>query len=294
MADLEFTDTHVHFWDLAHPRLRYDWLLPDTEDPDLGDYSAIKSQRYWADDFIGETRFQNVVKVVHVQAAIGSSDPVEETRWLQAFADQLGIPQGIVAHLDLASPDAEAELGRHAQFASLRGVRDLRYDDYLTDESWQGGYALLEPFGLVCCDDPLLEAMEDAAGLARKFPEITYCVDHAGFPRRRDSQYFKDWRGEMRKIADVENTTVKISGLGMCDHRWTVDSLRPWVLECIEAWGASRAFFGTNWPVDRLYSSYGDIVDAYREIVSDFTRDEQLALLSGNANRIFRLEDGTK
>jgi hypothetical protein len=75
----------------------------------------------------------------------------------------------------------------------------------------------------------------------------------------------------------------------MADHRWTVESLRPWVLECIDAWGTERAFFGTNWPVDRLSSSYGDVLDAYVELIADFTADEQAALFSGNANRIFRL-----
>jgi predicted TIM-barrel fold metal-dependent hydrolase len=83
---------------------------------------------------------------------------------------------------------------------------------------------------------------------------------------------------------------VKISGLGQSDHRWTVDRLRPWVLECIDAFGTERAFFGTNWPVDRLYSSYGDVLDAYRAIIQDFTTQEQHALLHGNAERVFRLE----
>src|SRR5207247_1963911 len=116
------------------------------------------------------------------------------------------------------------------------------------------------------------------------FPAIAYCVDHAGWPIRRDTDYFGEWRNAIRKFARAENTVVKISGLGMYDHRWTVDSIRPWVLACIEAWGVERAFFGTNWPVDSLFSSYGDVVDAYREIISDLTRDEQAALLAGNAN----------
>jgi predicted TIM-barrel fold metal-dependent hydrolase len=290
MAEVPFVDTHVHFWDLADPALRYSWLEPDAEpDPDLGDYSAVKSQRYWADDFLAETRFEDVAAIVHVQAATGIDDPVEETRWLQAFADRLGAPQGIVAYADLAAPDAGSHLARHAESANLRGIRDLRYDDYLTRPDWQAGYALLERHGLVCCDDPLLDAMADAAELARRFPGIVYCVDHAGFPRRRDREYFEEWRRGMRGLAAVENTVVKISGLGMCDHRWTVESLRPWVLECIEAWGTSRAFFGTNWPVDRLYSSYGDVLDAYRELVSDLTVEEKRALLAGNATRVFSL-----
>ena len=82
---------------------------------------------------------------------------------------------------------------------------------------------------------------------------------------------------------------MKISGLGMCDHEWTVDTFRPWVLECIDAWGTKRSFFGTNWPVDRLFSSYGDVLDAYAELISDLGKAEQRALFYENADRIFRL-----
>lgn len=290
MADLPFVDTHVHFHDLGHPRLRYEWLEPDApEDPVVGPDGAIRARRYWADDFVAETRFHNVRKVVHVQAAIGTADPVEETRWLQAFADRLGVPHGIVAHADLTRPDTAETLARHAEFPNLRGIRDLRYDGYLTDESWLRGYALLERHRLVCCDDPLLERFPDARLLAERFPGITLCIDHAGYPRRRDPEYFRRWRDAMRDIAAAPNVVVKISGLGQADHRWTTAGLRPWVLECIDAFGTGRAFFGSNWPVDRLYSSYGDVVDAYAEIISDFTEAERRALFSGNAERIFRL-----
>jgi predicted TIM-barrel fold metal-dependent hydrolase len=290
VADLEFTDTHVHFWDRRLPELGgYGWLDPGAEHPQLGDYGAIKMVRYWADDFVAETRYQNVGNAIHVQAALGIEDPVEETKWLQAFADRLGVPQGIVAFVDLGSVDAAETIRRHTEHANVRGIRDLRYDDYLTSEEWERGYAALEPHGLVCCDDPMVEVMADAARLVGRHPGITYCVDHAGFPRRRDREYFEEWRSGMRRLAALPNTVVKISGLGMCDHRWTVESWRPWVLECIEAWGTERSFFGTNWPVDRLFSSYGDVLDAYRELIDDLAHDEQVALFSGNANRIFRL-----
>jgi predicted TIM-barrel fold metal-dependent hydrolase len=83
---------------------------------------------------------------------------------------------------------------------------------------------------------------------------------------------------------------IKISGLGMVDHAWTVESLRPWVDTCIEAFGIQRSFFGTNWPVDRLYSSYGDVLDAYAELIADLTGPEQRALFSENARRIFALD----
>jgi predicted TIM-barrel fold metal-dependent hydrolase len=290
MARPPFVDTHIHFHDFSCAGLRWDWLLPEAADPDLGDYGEIKSRRYTAEDFIGETRFQNVCAVVHVQAAVGSPDPVEETRWLEEVAARTGLPHGIVAYADLAQPDVERMLERHAEFPRLRGIRDLRYDDYLTNEAWIRGFSLLERFGLILCDDPVVEEMCLLADIVERRPGIDVCIDHAGFPRRRDDDYFREWRAGMERLARVESTVVKISGLGMVDHRWTVDSLRRWVLTCIELWGTQRAFFGTNWPVDRIFSSYGDVLDAYDEIISDFSESERQALFNGNASRIFGLD----
>jgi len=286
-----FTDTHVHFHDFSHPTLRWDWLLPDAPaDPDLGDYGAIKAQRYLPDDFLAETRFHAVERVVHVQAAIGSPDPVEETAWLQQHADRIGAPHGIIAYANLEDAQVGETLRRHKAFSNFRGIRDLRYDDYLTSEAWLRGFALLEGDNLVYCDDPLVEHMPQLAKVAHRHPGVTVCVDHAGFPRRRDPDYFQEWRRGMAALADCENTVVKISGLGQCDHEWTVESLRPWVRGCIELWGARRSFFGTNWPVDRLFSSYGDVVAAYSELISDFSESERHDLFTGNARRVFRLD----
>jgi predicted TIM-barrel fold metal-dependent hydrolase len=283
-----FTDTHVHFHDLRVEQLRYSWLEHGLEDDELlGDYGAIRAERYWPDDFAAETRFQNVDRVVHVQAAIGTADPVEETRWLQGFNDRLGVPHGAIAYADLGADDLDEVLEGQRQFAITRGIRDLRYDDYLDDARWEAGFARLGEVGLVCCDDPAVERFADVAALAARHPETTLCIDHAGFPQRRDDDYFRLWREGVDRMAEVPSIVMKISGLGMADHTWTVDSLRPWVLGCIEAFGTERCFFGTNWPVDRLYSSYGDVLDAYAALIGDLSQAEQQALFSGNANRVF-------
>lgn len=290
MAEIPLVDTHVHFWDRRAPELAgaYEWLDPNSDAG--GDMRAIGSPRYLADDYLAETRFANVSKVVHVQAAIGIHDPVGETRWLQAFSDRLGVPHGIVAYVDLAAPDAGEMIDRHRSFANFRGVRDFsRADDYLTDPDWERGLALLSESGLVLCDAPAVEEMGTAAGVAARHEGLTYCVDHAGFPRRRDEDYFSEWRTGMRRMAAVASTVVKISGLGMGDPAWTVGSIRRWVLECIDAWGVERSFFGTNWPVDRMFSSFGDVIDAYAEIIGDLSRDEQERLFHRNAERVFRL-----
>jgi predicted TIM-barrel fold metal-dependent hydrolase len=290
MAQPAFVDAHVHFFDLQEPTLHYSWLQADVQELDpVGPVGALQAQRYWAEDFLAESRFNEVEAVIHVDAASDQPDPVAETRWIQAFNDRLGAPHAHIARCDLARPDAGAIIDRHREYPVLRGVRDLRYDGYLTDAAWERGFALLADTDLVCCMDPLVEQMSHAAALIEAHDTVAVCIDHASYPRRRDDDYFRAWRGGMRAIARNPNAVVKISGLGMVDHEWSVESIRPWVATCIEEFGAERSLFGSNWPVDRLYSSYTDVVAAYRELVSEFSAAEQHALLAGNARRIFRL-----
>ena len=108
VAALPFVDTHMHLWDLDHPDLYYSWLMPDGEDPQLGErLEKLKGTKYLVDDYIAETRSSNVIGAVHVQAALGIRDPVRETEWQQAAADRTGFPQAIVAYSNLK--DARVE-----------------------------------------------------------------------------------------------------------------------------------------------------------------------------------------
>jgi len=290
VPDLPFVDTHVHFWDLEHPDLRYVWLEPGWIHPLLGDIRSIKTPLFGAEEIIAETRFANVSKFVHVQAAIGSEDPVDETRWLDAAAERTGVPAAIVGDCRLAADDAAAVLERHAEASPrMRGIRDFGEGDYMNDPAWRRGYARLADYGWVCDLDCFWEGMATARDLARAVPDVTLVLGHAGFPQARDDEYFANWRGGITTLAEADNAVCKISGLGMKDERWTVDSLRPWVLHCIEAFGVERCLFGTNWPVDRLYSSYGDVLSAYDAIIADFSHDERVALFSGNAERVYRI-----
>src|SRR3984885_14828441 len=93
MAEIPFVDTHFHLHDMKRPELRYSWLERDAIHGFLGNIDALKAQHYWIDDYLAEIRFANVPKAIHVQAALGTPHPVNETKWLQAFADTTGYPK---------------------------------------------------------------------------------------------------------------------------------------------------------------------------------------------------------
>jgi predicted TIM-barrel fold metal-dependent hydrolase len=289
MARLPFVDTHFHLHDMRQPDLRYSWLEPEAVHPLLGDIGAIKSQHYLIEDYIAETRFSNVTKAVHVQAALGTKDPVNETKWLQKFADRYGYPQGIVAECHLRQNNAPDVIERHLQYANVRGIRDLSPSGYLKDPVWQAGWRGLARHNLVSCLDARLSTFADVVTLAASAPHQLISLDHCGIPELRTQEYFGEWRRAVVHLSTADNVFMKISGLGMCDRNWTIDSLRPWILCCIDAFGPARIVFGTNWPVDRMYSSYPDLIDAYAAIISGFSEAEQRAMFAGNAERLFRI-----
>ncbi|MBO4208426.1 amidohydrolase family protein [Micromonospora echinofusca] len=287
-----FIDTHVHFWDLAHPELTYGWLQPGVAHPILGDIEGIKSPRFDATHLWAEARFAGVEAFVHVQAAVGTPDPVVETRWLTEMAARYGHPAAIVAHADLAGADVEQVLDRHGESALLRGVRDFAVEPALAadaDQRLDPGLRALTRRGLLLDLDCEWPHMPAAAQLARRHPDLVVVLEHLGYPRRRDPEYFRGWRRGIDALAAVPNVHCKISGVGMGDPRWSSESIAPWIGYCIEVFGPQRCVFGTNWPVDRLFSSYDAIVTAYRDAVAGLSDAEQRQVLHDNAVALYRL-----
>ena len=85
------------------------------------------------------------------------------------------------------------------------------------------------------------------------------------------------------------NIFCKISGLGMADNQWTINSIKPWVLHCIESFTPNRSLFATNWPVDKLFSSYETLVNAYDEITLSFSKTERESMFSKNAETLYNI-----
>lgn len=285
-----FFDTHVHFWDLDAEGFAYDWLRPGVTYPVLGRLDRLRVPLYDAEAYDAETRFANVggVILVEAEATAAANDSPKETRWFMQQAKKLPIPVGIVVYADLSADDAEEQLARHCESPLVRGVRDRTNPDKLLDTRFQRGYKRLAAHGLVYDLDSVWEHLASARKLAESILDVTLVVEHVAFPQERSDSYFRAWAGAIAEVAKAPNVVVKISGLGMGDQRWTLDSLRPWVEHAIQSFGPRRSVFGTNWPVDRMYSSYDALINAYAELTSDFSKEEQQAMFFDNAARIYR------
>lgn len=297
--DIRIVDPHVHLWDLS--RTRYAWLQDDPlPNNPAGDMSPIAGRNYGLDDYRADTAGWRVDKIVHVECGLPRGEQLAETDWLQGLAANGGAPQGIVAGADLTDPNLDALLEAHAARSNVRGVRQIvcwhadpkkTYTDrdLLLDPAWEAGFARLARHALSFDLQLYPSQMAAAAALAGRHPDTPLIINHAGLPTDRDPAGMAVWRDGLRRLAARPQVSIKISGLGITDRAWTTESIRPVVLECIEAFGAARAMFASDFPVDKVHGSFDAVFSAFDAITADFSDDERSRLFAGTAEAIYRI-----
>ena len=118
---------------------------------------------------------------------------------------------------------------------------------------------------------------------------------------KRD-EVFADWRTQIRALASCPNAHVKLGGMGMRmfgfdfhqhalppDSEQLATAWRPYVETCIEAFGANRAMFESNFPVDKVSSSYVVLWNAFKRSTSDLSAAERRDLFRETAQRVYGL-----
>lgn len=292
-AKLEIVDPHVHLWDL------WTRIYPHFETPAPDGSNAAICRSYLIDEYLGEGRGEVEIKgLVHVEAF--PTDPVKETQTLARVAETSPVPVVIVSYGDLTSADFPAELDRHAAYPIFRGIRQVvnqhtdprrsyGVPDRMSHPNFLSGLRELGRRGLSFDLQLYPHQMEQAAKLAAQAPDTQLVLNHAGMWVDRHLEGWKQYKAGLRKLAAEPNVAVKISGIGMLDPGWTVESMRPIVLETLEAFGPARAMFASNFPVDKLHADFPAVWRAFATIVAELTASEQAGLFRDNARHIYRI-----
>lgn len=312
--DLPIVDAHHHFYD------RPGWCyLADEYRADAGSGHAVRASvymqaqtRYRADGPpalrpVGETEY-----VVAATAAGGETGP--------------RIAAGIVGHADLRLGGAVREvLEAHlaAGRGRFRGIRHLSTWDadaslanpltaaprgLLLDSAYRAGLAQLAPLGLSYDAWLFFAQLPELIDTAKALPGLSIVVDHCGGVVRigdyapRQAEVFERWRASMRELARLPNVHVKLGGLGMRINGFgfeqgemppTSEQLaqawKPWIETCIEAFGAGRCMFESNFPVDKGSYSWTVGWNAFKRLTSGCSAAERQLLFEGTARRVYRL-----
>jgi predicted TIM-barrel fold metal-dependent hydrolase len=296
---LTIVDAHQHFWE---PERNYHpWLSDKPVAFRYGDYSRI-NRRYLPKDYLEDARNYRVAGTVYIETEWDPRDPVGEMAYVETLRRETGYPCVAVAQAWLDREDVVPMLERLAAFDFVRGVRQKPRvnrtprevgSSSMMDAAWRAGFAMLGRLGLRFDLQTPWWHLHEAADLARAFPDTRIILDHTGLPADRSADGLAAWRSAMATLAACPNVAVKISGLGVPGKAWTADANRPIVLATIDLFGPGRCMFASNFPVDSLCGTFGEIYGGFDAITRDFADGERQQMFASNAMRTYAIPADT-
>ena len=293
---IPIVDAHHHIWrqnDLP-------WLKGPMVPRIFGPYESIRRD-YLIAEYLADIAGSGVVKSVYVQTNWPKDQALQEADYVQRVSSSHGWPHAIVGYADLLAEDAPAMLAGLAKFPAMRGIRmQLHWHesplyrfaaapDVMNAAIFRKNFKYLAEHNLTFDLQVFTSQMPDAAALAAAFPSTTLVLQHAGMLEDLSASGREAWRDGMKCLADQPNIVSKLSGLGTFVHRNNVAHIANVVAETVSIFGPDRCLFGSNFPIEKLWTGYGDLVDAYRAAIADFSKAGQTAILHGNARRVYRL-----
>ena len=289
-------DAHHHIWrqrDLP-------WLMGPMLPRIFGPYEPIRRD-YAIEEYLGDIEGSGIAQSIYVQANWAPARAVDEVAWVQAEADRTGYPHAIVGYADLRDPDVGEVLKKQSQYPLLRGIRmqlhwheneQYRFADgpaVMKDAALRRNIRLLADHDLVFELQVFTAQMADGAAFAAAFPDVPMVLAHCGMPEDLTPAGGRAWRAGMERLAAVPSVFVKLSGLGTFIHRLDQAHIERTVRETIALFGPGRCLWGSNFPIEKLWTDYASLVGACRQALAHLSPAAREAIFWGTAQRLYRL-----
>lgn len=289
-------DAHHHIWrqkDLP-------WLLGPEQPRIFGPYAPIKRD-YLIAEFLEDIAGTGIEKSVYVQANWAPNWWEDEIAWVESVAKDAGWPTAVVGFMDFTRGDIRPKLQRAQKYPSLRGFRQqfhwhpdplyrfAQHPRQFCTQSVQKNIARLADYGWVFELQVFPAQMEDAARLVGACPEVTFVLQHAGMLEDLSEDGWNAWRDGMKRLAEHENIVSKLSALGTFIRRNDPELIGRIAKETVKLFGAKRCLFGSNFPIEKLWTSYRELFDAFRKATAGLPKGQQKAIFNDTAARVYRL-----
>ncbi|NJM84574.1 MAG: amidohydrolase family protein [Tabrizicola sp.] len=289
-------DAHHHIW------LQKDlpWLLGPEQPRIFGPYRAIMRD-YTLAEYLADIRGTGITGSVYVQANWAPNWAADEVAWVQAEAEAGGTVAGIVGFADMTAGDVRPALEKLKPYGLMRGIRHqfhwhenplyrfARDPDLCRSPVVQANVARLAEYGWTFDLQVFPGQMEGAAELARACPEVTFILQHAGMKEDTSPAGHRLWLDGMKRLADCPNVVTKLSAFGTFIHQNDPAFIEEMILGAEKIFGADRCMFGSNFPIEKLWTSYGDLFAAFQAGAQSLSKKKQSAIFTDTAARVYRL-----
>lgn len=289
-------DAHHHIWRQAD----LPWLMGPMQPRIFGPHEPIRRD-YAIEEYLEDIRGTGVTRSIHVQANWAPERAFDEAAWVQEIAETHGWPHAIVAYADFTASDVRPQLDRLVRLPLVRGIRQQLHwhenpmyrfaerPDLAADPAVQQNIARLADYGWSFELQVFASQMAAAAALASACPDVTFVLQHAGMPENLLEEGRAAWRDGMRLLAACPNVVSKLSGLGTFIHRNDPAHIARVVDETLALVGPERCLFGSNFPIEKLWTSYKELIAAFNMAVGRHGPATEAAVFQDTAARVYKI-----
>jgi len=312
--ELEIVDAHHHLW----IRNGHRYLMPEFADDIATGHNIIATVfaecgSMYRQDGPEELRSLGETEFVTGCAAMADSGVFGSAKICQGHISRVDLTLGERTR-DLFHLHTERSGGRFkgirfttAWDASDKIANHAPAEHILLDPEVQAGGRVMADLGLTLDCWVYHPQLSDVAALAKAVPDLTIVLNHTGVPilggpyKADPEQVRADWRRGIQEVASHDNVFIKLGAFPIRRSGDTVDrtqppsseevatAWKPWMTECIEAFGPSRSIFESNFPVQKLWSSYQVTWNAFKRIAASATPSEKEDLFKNAAKAAYRL-----
>jgi L-fuconolactonase len=187
-------------------------------------------------------------------------------------------------------------LARHPKFVGVRPmIQDIPDVNWMLRDDVQWGYKAVIDLDLTFDALGFPPHLENFLNLLTRYPEMRVVIDHCMKPRIRDHakgpEVFERWAEGMSRLAERTKACCKLSGLVTeAAEGWSLDDLRPYADHVLQAFGAERVMWGSDWPVCQLRATYDDWRAAAEALTAHLGTADRDQVFGGTAISFYRLE----
>jgi len=288
-------DSHFHIW----RQNDQPWLVGPMVPRIFGPYEPIRRD-YPIEEFLQDESGSGVEKGVYVQTNWAKENFEKEVAFVSEVAARTGWPHAVVGYADMTVDDVRPQIDRLMKYPLLRGVRmQLHWHEtpafrfapdakQVIDPKVKANVRHLQDYGL-SFDLQLFPAqMKDGAELVGENPQTDFILTHTGMLVSLDEKTAEEWKAGLRALAPLPNFYAKLSGLGTFVHR-NDQAVIDYVYDnAIEILGSDRLMFGSNFPIEKLWTSHADLSAAHRKAAARHGAAAERDIFWNTAERVYR------
>jgi predicted TIM-barrel fold metal-dependent hydrolase len=289
-------DAHFHIWRQAD----LPWLVGPMQPRIFGPYEPIRRD-YPIEEYLADASASGITGAVYVQANWAPDRALDEVRFVAQAAEAAAFPIWIVAYANLLAEDARPAFDQLAREPRLRGIRmQLHWHanalyrfasapDLARHPNLQRNVARLADYGWSFDLQVFSSQMADAAELAAACPGVPFVLQHAGMLEDLSEPGIATWRAGMERLSREPNVVSKLSGLGTFLRRNDAAHIAFIAHETLALFGAERCLFGSNFPIEKLWTDYAALLAAHRAALEPCTPNERALVFGETARKTYKL-----